>query len=181
MAVTVRMVVAGLLGGYSQEYRSPFVDVVRKAAVKRGSPTNDEGVQPSLMTCQKLRPIKCMRDFEPMTLGPHICGALSGSKAIPAQHFDTAYHIATSHTHTSLYTYSTVTPTPQAYARQEEDKPEARAVCGVRDWRLVYPEGAEELGRTYLVVLPLCVFSHGFYDGLAISISFKPRRMPNRQ
>jgi hypothetical protein len=47
------------------------------AAVKRGSPTNDEGVQPSLMICQKLRPTKCMRDFEPMTLGPHICGALS--------------------------------------------------------------------------------------------------------
>ena len=85
-----------------------------------------------------------MRNFE-----PHICGALSGSKAIctplgiPAQHFDTAYHIATSHTHTSLYTYGTVTPTPQAYARKEEDKPEARAVCGVRDWRLFYPEGAE--------------------------------------
>ena len=39
----------------------------------------------------------------------------------------------------------------------------------------------KELGRTYLVVLPLCVFSHGSYDGLAISISFKPRRMPNRQ
>ena len=37
----------------------------------------------------------------------------------------------------------------------------------------------KELGRTYLVVLPL--FSHGSYDGLAISISFKPRRMPNRQ
>jgi hypothetical protein len=37
----------------------------------------------------------------------------------------------------------------------------------------------KELGRTYLVVLPLCVFSHGSYDGLAISISFKPRRMPN--
>ena len=36
----------------------------------------------------------------------------------------------------------------------------------------------KELGRTYLVVLPLCVFSHGSYDGLAISISFKPRRMP---
>jgi hypothetical protein len=35
--------------------------------------------------------------------------------------------------------------------------------------------------ETYLVVLPLCVFSHGFYDGLAISISFKPRGMPNRQ
>ena len=37
----------------------------------------------------------------------------------------------------------------------------------------------KELGRTYLVVLPLCVFSHRSYDGLAISISFKPRRMPN--
>jgi hypothetical protein len=46
-------------------------------------------------------------------------------------------------THTSLYTYGTVTSTPQAYARQEEDKPEARAVCRVRDWRLVYREGAE--------------------------------------
>jgi hypothetical protein len=60
-----------------------------------------------------------MRDFEPMTLGPHIYGALSGSKAIcisldiPAQHFDTAYHIAASHTHTFLYTYGIVTPTPQ--------------------------------------------------------------------
>ena len=28
----------------------------------------------------------------------------------------------------------------------------------------------KELGRTYLVVLPLCVFSYGSYDGLAISI-----------
>jgi hypothetical protein len=57
-----------------------------------------------------------MRDFEPMTLGPHICGALLGSKAIlgiPAQHFDTAYQIATSHTHTFLYTYGIVMPTPQ--------------------------------------------------------------------
>jgi hypothetical protein len=35
----------------------------------------------------------------------------------------------------------------------------------------------KELRRTYLVVLPLCVFSHGSYDGLAISISFKPKRM----
>jgi hypothetical protein len=86
-----------------------------------------------------------------MTLGPHICGALSGSKAIctplgiPAQHFDTAYHIASSHTHTSLYTYGTVTPTPQAYARQEEDKPEARAVYGVRrvSCRLVFYGRAE--------------------------------------
>jgi hypothetical protein len=33
----------------------------------------------------------------------------------------------------------------------------------------------KELGRTYLVVLPLCIFSYGSYDGLAISISFKPR------
>jgi hypothetical protein len=39
----------------------------------------------------------------------------------------------------------------------------------------------KELGRTYLVVLPLCVFSHGSYDGLTISISFKPMRMPNGQ
>jgi hypothetical protein len=27
--------------------------------------------------------------------GPHICGAISGPKAIPVQYFDTAYHIAT--------------------------------------------------------------------------------------
>ena len=99
-----------------------------------------------------------MRDFEPMTLGPHICGALSGSKAIPAQHFDTAYHIATSHTHTFLYTYGTVKPFDYSTLKV-----------------------LKELGRTYLVVLPLCIFSYGSYDGLAISISFKPRRMPNRQ
>src|ERR1700733_9850579 len=34
-----------------------------------------------LAICQKLRPTKCMRVFEPMTPRPHICGAFSGSKA----------------------------------------------------------------------------------------------------
>jgi hypothetical protein len=39
-----------------------------------GQPAGDR----SLAICQKLRPTKCMRVFEPMTLRPHICGALSG-------------------------------------------------------------------------------------------------------
>jgi hypothetical protein len=68
------------------------------------------------------------------------------------------YHIITSHTHTFLYTYGTITPFDYSTLKV-----------------------LKELGRTYLMVLPLCIFSYGSYDGLAISISFKPRKMPNRQ
>jgi hypothetical protein len=58
---------------------------------------------------------------------------------------------------------------------KEEDKPEARAVLLGDCSTMKVPK---ELGRIYLVALPLCVFSHDSYDGLAISISIKPRRMP---
>ena len=111
-----------------------------------------------------------MRDFEPMTLGPHICGALSGSKAIPAQHFDTAYHIATSHTHTFLYTYGTVTPTHKARPGKRRIYLKLVQFVGFETGDRSTLKLPKELGRTYLVVLPLCVFSYGSYDGLAISI-----------
>ena len=105
---------------------------------------------------------------------------LSGSKAIstslgiPAQHFDTAYHTRTpSSIHTALLRL------------HHKARPGRRRI----NLKLVQFVGFEtgdcstmkvpkELGRTYLVVLPLCVFSHGSYDGLAISVSYKPRRIP---
>jgi hypothetical protein len=55
-----------------------------------------------------------------------------------------AYHIAISHTHTSLYIYGTVISTPQAYARKKKKKPKARAAYKVRDWRLIYLKGTEK-------------------------------------
>src|SRR5437763_594214 len=94
-----------------------------------------------------------MGDFEPMTPGPHICGAVSGSKAIctslgiPAQHFDTAYHIATSHMHTFLYTSGTVTPTRKTRPGKRRINLKLVQFVGFDCSTLKVPK---ELGRTYL-------------------------------
>ena len=117
------------------------------------------------MTCQNLRPTKCTRDFEPMTLGSHICGAISRVKSY--FHF-LGYSCSNNLTRRIALPPATRTPSSihtTLLRLRHKARPGKRRInlklapfVGFETGDCSTPKVPKELGRTYLVILPLCVW-----------------------